>query len=81
MATKSHQTTAFNEAQLDLLDMLSHVKTSEVASALRQAISDYFALKVEEEMNRLWVNGEMTEEKVESFRHLHERTPYRAVNP
>lgn len=45
---------------------------------LKQAISNYFAKKAEDEIDRLWENGTLTEAKVEGFRHLHERTPYRA---
>ena len=27
-------------------------------------------------INRLWENGELNDERIESFRNLHERTPY-----
>lgn len=67
----------FNEAQFDLLRMMSYVKTPTALEDLRQVISDYFAKKVEEEVDKLWADGTLNAEKVESFRHLHERTPYR----
>ena len=68
--------TVFNDAQIDLLNMMKWVKTPETLSELKQAISDYFANKAKEEMDRLWAEGIMTEDKVESFATLHERTPY-----
>ncbi|MBO4810347.1 MAG: dephospho-CoA kinase [Prevotella sp.] len=74
------QKTTFNEAQLELLRMMSLIDTPEAVSDLRQALSDYFAKKAKEEIDGLWEKGELTEEKVESFRHLHERTPYQANN-
>lgn len=68
--------TVFNQAQLDLLDMMSFVKSPHMLSELMQVISDYFAKQAEEEIDRLWEDGILNEDKVESFRHLHERTPY-----
>lgn len=70
------ETTVFNTAQLELLKMMSFFNTPESLQELKQVISNYFAQKADEEMNRLWADGTLTDEKVESFRHLHERTPY-----
>ena len=68
--------TVFNQAQLELLDMMSFVKSPDMLSELMQVVSDYFARQAEAEIDRLWENGMLNEAKVESFRHLHERTPY-----
>ena len=70
------EATVLNEAQLELLKMMSVFNTPESVSDLKQAISDYFAKKTESEIDNLWADGTLTEEKVESFRSLHERTPY-----
>lgn len=69
--------TVFNQAQLELLDMMSFVKSPKMLSELMQVVSDYFARQAEEEIDRLWENGTLNETKVEGFRHLHERTPYK----
>ncbi len=69
--------TVFNEAQVDIINMMQWVKTPEALADLKQAISDFFAKKVKEEMDRMWENGEMTQDRVDSFATLHERTPYR----
>ena len=37
--------------------------------------ANHFAELAKKEIDRLWETGELNEEKVESFRHLHERTP------
>ncbi len=68
--------TVLNEAQLELLKMMSMFKTPEAVSDLKQAISNYFAQKAEKEIDALWENGTLSENKVEQFRTLHERTPY-----
>ena len=69
--------TVFNNAQLEILNLLAYAKSDETLADLKQAISDFFAQKVEEEVDRMWKNGELSEERVESFRSLHERTPYK----
>ena len=69
-------TTVFNDAQLEVLRMMSVFNTPEAVKDLKQSISNYFAQKAEEEIDRLWADGVFTESKVEGFRTLHERTPY-----
>ena len=69
--------TVLNDAQLELLKMVSVFDTPESVADLKQAISNYFAQKTEEEIGRLWENGTLNEAKVESFRSLHERTTYK----
>ena len=69
--------TVFNDAQVDIINMMQWVKSPEALADLKQAISDFFAKKVKEEMDAMWMRGEMTQEKVDSFADLHERTPYR----
>lgn len=76
LKTQTIMQTVFNQAQLDLLDMMSFVKSPHMLSELMQVISDYFAKQADEEIDRLWEDGTLSEDKVESFRHLHERTPY-----
>lgn len=74
---KDMKATELNEAQLDLLNLMRWVNSPEALADLKQAVSDYFAQKAKEEMDAMWARGEMTQEKFESFKHLHERTPYR----
>ena len=71
--------TVFNQAQLELLDMMQWVKSPEALAELKQVISDFLAQKGQEELDAMWERGEMTEEKLKSFETLHERTPYRGL--
>lgn len=70
------QIATLNQAQLQILDMMSFVKTPEALSDLNKVISDYFVKKADAEMNEMWADGTLSEERIENFRHLHERTPY-----
>ena len=67
----------FNPAQMQLLEMMSLVKSEKALDGLKQAISDYFAMQAQMEIDRLWETGELNDDKVEGFRNLHERTPYK----
>lgn len=71
------EATIFNPAQLQLLEMMSFLKSKESLEELKQVISDHFANLAQKEIDRLWETGELNESKVESFRNLHERTCYR----
>ena len=52
------------------------LKTKEEIDGLQQVVSDYLAKLLHGEIDRLWEEGELSEEKVESFRTLRERTHY-----
>ena len=41
--------TVFNDAQVDIINMMQWVKSPEALADLKQAISDFFAKKVKEE--------------------------------
>ena len=68
--------TILNEAQLELLDLVSVMDSKEEIEGLRKVITDYLGAQLKEELDRLWADGTLNEEKVENFRTLHERTPY-----
>ena len=68
---------ALNAAQLDFLQLLGHIKTVEELDELRQVVSDFYARKAEEAMNRLWETGQWSKEKDEEILRTHLRTPYK----
>lgn len=68
--------TVLNQAQLDLLRMMAYIKTPESLEELRKVIVSYFAKKTRESIERMWETGELNDEKFESFKTLHEHTPY-----
>ena len=55
---------------------MSFIKTPEALADLNRVISDYFVQKADAELDQMWVDGTLSEERIESFRYLHERTPY-----
>ena len=66
-----------HEAKMDLLRIVDRMKTVDEVQAVRQVLANYYALKVDEEMERLWDNGTINEQILEQWSHEHMRTPYR----
>ena len=70
------QTNMLNEAQLSILRLLGSMKTVEEVNELRQVICDYYARKVDDEVDKLWESGQWNNEKNEAVLKEHLRTPY-----
>ena len=71
------QRTVLNEAQLGILRLLGRMKTIEQVNELRQIISNYYAQKATDEMDRLWEQGKWSHEENENVLNEHLRTPYK----
>lgn len=68
--------TIFNKAQIEVLNALSVLTQEEDVYALKQAISEFFAKRADNAMEKLWESGAWNEAKVQSFANSHYRTPY-----
>ena len=66
----------FNSAQLELLSMMASLNSESDLIELKQALSRFFADRADREMERLWNEGIINEETLESWKHEHMRTPY-----
>ena len=69
--------TVFNKAQLELLDMLADIDSEEELQALKHALSEFFARRADEELERLWQAGQWNEQVLRNFQQAHFRTPYK----
>ena len=56
--------------------MLSFIKALDPLWDLNKVISDNFVQMADAELDRMWNEGTLNEERIDNFRHLHERTPY-----
>ena len=70
----------FNSAQIELLSTLASLNTETDLMELKQAISRFFAERADREMERLWENGTINENTLETWKHEHMRTPYHQNN-
>ncbi|MBR1558304.1 MAG: hypothetical protein IJ647_11250 [Prevotella sp.] len=71
------EATVLNEAQMSILRLLGSMKTVEEVNELRRVICDYYARRVDDEVDKLWESGQWTDEKNEAVLREHLRTPYR----
>ena len=71
------QTAVFNQAQMHILQMLSYMKTPEELEELQNVISDYFAKKVDDEMDMLCEQGVVNSQTIEEWGKEHLRTAYK----
>ncbi len=67
--------TVFNEAQMKILHMMSYIKTPQQLDNFENAISQYFAKKVDEDMDELCQNGTITLDTIEEWGNEHLRIP------
>ena len=51
----------FNPTQVLVLNLVSHIKSSEALEQLREQLAAFYAQKIDEEMDQLWESGEWDE--------------------
>ena len=61
---------------MSILRLLGSLKTIEEVNELRQVICDYYARRVDEEVDKLWESGQWNDEKNEAVLNEHLRTLY-----
>ena len=66
----------FTPAQLQVFNLVSHIKTSTGLEKLRQQLAAFYASQIDEEMDALWKSGEFDENHLQQLRGSHFRTPY-----
>ena len=60
--------TTLNAAQLSMLRLIGNLKTVEEANELNKVICEFYARRVDEEMDKLWEEGKWSNEKIEAVR-------------
>lgn len=66
-----------NQAQYELLNILSCVDKEEDVAELKSVIVQFLNSRLQKEIHRLWDNGTLNEQKVTAWADEHMRTPYK----
>ncbi len=66
----------FTPAQLQIFNLMSHIKTTGGLEKLRQQLAAFYAKQIDEEMDLLWESGQFDEKRLKELRGSHFRTPY-----
>ena len=69
--------TVFNEAQIELLNVMATIQNDDELMALKHAISEFFARRADEELERLGQSVEWSEQTLHDLQNTHYRTPYK----
>ena len=70
------QLNTMNEAQMMILESFSGANDEQELNDLMDVIRDFYARRLEAEMNRLWDNGTLNQEALDQLKDEHLRTPY-----
>lgn len=70
------QELTLQQAKLGLLRVVEQLHSVAEIQVIRQAITDYYAQKVDDEMEQLWQSGAWNEQTIKDLECAHLRTPY-----
>lgn len=63
--------TTLNQAQIHILEMLNYCQTEESVSELKEALSDYYAQRVQTEADKMWESGELNNKAIDRILNEH----------
>ena len=66
-----------NESQMMLLESFAGARDEQELNALMDVLRNFYASRLETEMQRLWENGTLDQQHLNDLRGQHLRTPYR----
>lgn len=61
------QPAVFNQAQLYLLGLFSHIKSDEELNDIKQLVTNYYAKKVDELARAMWESGELDQKRLDEI--------------
>jgi len=67
----------FNEAQRDILGLVSCLNKEDDLIALKQVLVQFLNERLQRELDDLWEKGVVDQEKLDSWSTSHFRTPYK----
>lgn len=70
------QLNTMNEAQMMILESFAGATDEQELNDLMDVIRNFYARRLEAEMNRLWDNGTLNQEALDQLKEEHLRTPY-----
>ncbi len=73
------ETTILNPAQIMILESFASAKSQEEMDELMDMLRNFYAKKMDRELERLWDEGLLNQEKLDELREQHLRTPYKPL--
>ena len=66
-----------NESQMMILESFAGAQDEQELNALMDVLRNFYANRLESEMQRLWDDGTLNQERLDQLHGEHLRTPYR----
>lgn len=73
------EATMLNPAQIMILESFASAKSQEEMDELMDMLRNFYAMKLDKELERLWDEGILNQEKLDELKEQHLRTPYRSL--
>ena len=73
------EATMLNPAQIMILESFASAKSQEEMDELMDMLRNFYAIKLDKELERLWDEGILNQEKLDELKDQHLRTPYRPL--
>jgi hypothetical protein len=70
------QATKLNSMQLFMVKMFEKQLDTKQEKEIKQLLSDYFAQKIDEEMDQIWVDKKLSQDDLDNALLSHKRTKY-----
>ncbi|MBR1916270.1 MAG: hypothetical protein IJ832_00230 [Bacteroidaceae bacterium] len=70
------QINTMNKSQMMILESFAGAQDEQELNDLIDVLRDFYAKRLEREMQRLWDNGTLDDKRLEQLRGEHLRTPY-----
>jgi hypothetical protein len=71
------QLSTMNESQMMILESFAGAQDEQELNALMDVLRNFYASRLESEMQRLWDDGTLDQDALDKMRQEHLRTPYR----
>ena len=71
------QVETLNESQMMILESFAGAQDEQELEALMEVLRNFYASRLDAEMQRLWDDGTLDQEKLDQLSKDHLRTPYR----
>ena len=69
---------SLSNLQLEILKLYAYNVSDEQLKEIKQVLAEYFAQKATTGMEQLWEDSAWNQNKIEEWKNLHQRTPYKA---
>ena len=73
------EATMLNPAQIMILESFASARSQEEMDELMDMLRNFYAMKLDKELERLWDEGILNQEKLDELKDQHLRTPYRPL--